>query len=197
MTIGRPINRTDFPSNSTLIVVDLQNDFITGTLAVPNAERAALKCIQYAQMFKENGDPVVWTMDFHKKDHPSFKEQGGPWPEHCVINTWGQDLYPPVYSNVPGEITKVLKGYDKECYSGFESRDTLKSPLELFLYYGHTSNVFICGLATDYCVKATALDSAKLGFRTFVLTDACAGVAPDSTEKAYTELMANGVNLIK
>lgn len=187
------MKREDFPANSCLIIVDPQNDFVTGALAVPGAAVALLRAGDYAYMFDANGDPVVITQDFHKPDHPSFHAQGGPWPEHCVIDTWGQRLYFERWEDYP----QVLKAYEEESYSGFEKTHPHRAaPLDLFLKYHNVKNVFIAGLALDYCVKNTAIDAKSLGYFTNVLLDATAAVASDSGTKALETLKEWDINLI-
>ena len=182
------INRT------ALIVVDMQNDFITGSLAVPLAELIipqVNELIRYAEIF---ASPTIFTMDWHAPDHPSFTSFGGTWPSHCVVNTIGASLYPGLYK--PEQNTHIIKkGLNKESYSAFD-----KENMRLFkvLEYEEIDNVIICGLALDYCVKATAIDAVDLGFNTSVAEFATAAVDNDSRSVMghKLDLMRKGVKIL-
>jgi len=178
--------------NSALLVVDVQNDFVTGSLAVPGATQALDYINSYIASFDDKECPIIFTKDFHKVDHPSFAQYGGIWPPHCIVNSWGGKH--PDELDVDGayERVTILKGYDKEAYSGFEG-----TPLHLYLKYHEILNLYICGLATDYCVKATVLDALnKIQGQVFLLTNACAGVDPTTTGQAIAEMRDAGVQLV-
>jgi nicotinamidase/pyrazinamidase len=150
-----------------------------------------------------NGALVVATQDWHPDITPHFAKDGGPWPVHCVGGTWGAELDPAL--ELPEAAPRVRKGANGEDgYSGFTMRDPLTgstSPTELedLLRSTGIASVAVVGLATDYCVKATALDAVRLGFRTAVLTDAIAAVdfEPGDGDRAVEELRAAGVELIQ
>jgi nicotinamidase/pyrazinamidase len=178
-------------NHSCLIVVDVQIDFVSGSLAVPGASQVLPYINNYMDQFEDAGHPIVFTKDCHKPRHPSFKQQGGLWPPHCVINTIGYQLAPGLDWTMRKKSTTILKGFDEEAYSGFEG-----TSLDAFLKHQEIKNVYICGLATDYCVKATALDALKHGVKVFVLLNACAGVAPDTTALALQEMQDNGVHIV-
>lgn len=198
------------PSNSALIVVDLQNDFVDGSLAVPDA-RALIPAVN---RLRGEFDVVVFTKDWHPANHGSFAvnhpakavfEQiflnGLPqtlWPVHCVQGSHGAELVAGLHA---GGAHIVLKGTDPgiDSYSGFADNGHRKSTdLEEFLESKHVSDVFVCGLATDYCVKATAIDSVQLGFKTRLIEDACRGVEqrPGDIAGAIGEMRAAGVLII-
>lgn len=178
-------NKTD-----ALIIVDVQNDFCPGgALAVPEGDKIVPVINQLIQKF----DKVYTTQDWHPEDHISFKKQGGIWPPHCVANTKGADFHPGL--KVENAI-HIFKGTDKnkEAYSGFQGTD-----LSGKLKENGIRRIFITGLATDYCVKATALDGLKQGFEVVVISDAIKGVDvnPDDSKKALQEMKDAGVFIIK
>jgi len=139
---------------------------------------------------------VVATKDFHVdpgahfSDHPDY---AASWPPHCVVGTPGADFHPNLDT---GAVEAVfLKGAHAAAYSGFEGADEAGTPLADWLRSHDVDEVDVVGIATDYCVHATAADAARTGFATRVLLDLTAGVAPDSTAKAIEDLRAAGVNL--
>src|SRR4051794_39330519 len=169
-----------YQPGTALVVIDVQNDFAdpAGSLLVPGAERVIPVINREAAAARERGALVVLTQDWHPASTPHFTKDGGDWPVHCVAETWGAELHPALES--PAETPVVRKGSNGEDgYSGFTMRDprsgehvpTMLAPL---LQSAGVTDVVVIGLATDYCVKATALDALRLGFTTTVLTDAVA-----------------------
>lgn len=178
-------------TNKALVIVDVQNDFCPGgTLAVPNGDQVVPvfnKLLQQTDML------FVATRDWHPEDHCSFKSQGGPWPAHCVAGTFGADFNHQLYRSFIKKVVSKATTRDLEAHSGFQGTD-LAGYLRL---YG-VNKVFIGGLATDYCVKATALDAKKEGFKTYLILDACraVNVKPDDGEKAIEEIRNAGVIIV-
>ena len=188
-----------YDSRTSLIVVDFQNDFAApaGSLSVSgglsilptiNAEIAAATAV---------GAAVVYTQDWHPESTTHFARDGGIWPVHCVGGTWGAELHPELIVDGP-RVRKGANGEDG--YSGFTMRDpvtgdTTPTELEGLLRERDVSRVIVCGLATDYCVKATALDGVRLGFETVLLVDAVRAVnlAPGDGDRAIDEMTAAGV----
>jgi nicotinamidase/pyrazinamidase len=174
-----------------LIIVDFQNDFTPGgALAVAGGHQIAERVNELAA---SGFDVVVATRDWHPPDHGSFAEQGGPWPVHCVAGTSGAQLHPALEQ---GRIDRVVdKGQDPgtEGYSGFEGTD-----LERLLRERDVDEVVICGLATDYCVKNTALDALRLGLRVSVDERAVRGVdaQPGDSQRALAELSQAGASVV-
>jgi nicotinamidase/pyrazinamidase len=168
-----------YDSKAALIVVDVQNDFADpkGGLSVAGAPAVIPTINGEIQSARNNGGLVVYTLDWHPPSTPHFAKDGGIWPVHCVAGTWGAELYPEL--DVPADPVTIKKGTNGEDgYSGFTTRDpvtgkTAPTELEQLLRDRGIERVVICGLATDYCVNATALDAIRLGFETQVLTDAC------------------------
>jgi len=179
--------------NSALIVVDVQKDFCPGgTLPVKHGDEIIPVLNEYIQKFEEAGAQIYTTRDWHPSNHVSFKSQGGPWPSHCVQNTEGaefhRDLLLPIGTIIISKANSL-----KETYSGFDETN-----LEEDLKRKNIRSVFVGGLATDYCVLNTVLDALRLGFETFLLTDAIKGVnvRANDSEVAIEEMKSKGVQLI-
>lgn len=181
-------------TNSALVVVDIQNDFLPGgALEVPNSDTIISVINEYIKFFEDKKLPVVYTRDWHPEDHISFKENGGIWPKHCVQNTKGAEFYPNLHIvKNPIIISKAFEK-DFEAYSGFQGTD-LHSKLQEM----HINTLFVCGVATDYCVLNTVLDALKLGYKVFLLIDAIRGVDINSSdsEEAIKKMINNGAELL-
>ncbi len=177
-----------------LIVVDYQKDFCPGgALAVEDGDEIAPVLNSYIDIFKEKGGPIFATRDWHPPDHISFKEQGGQWPPHCVRGTEGAEFNPALDLDEEAEIISKATQSEEEAYSGFDGTD-----LEQELKAKGVKRVFVGGLATDYCVKNTALDSLEAGFDTYILKDATRGVnvEPGDSEKAVESMREGGAMVI-
>ncbi len=186
---------------TALIVVDVQNDFAdpAGSLSVTGGDEIVPTINREIEMAVNNGAIVVATQDWHPASTPHFAKDGGIWPVHCVADTWGAALHPALV--LPGEAIRIRKGANGEDgYSAFTMRDpttdaTIATELEARLRDAAVETVVVVGLATDYCVKATALDAARLGFDTRVLADAIAAVDLETGdgERAIEEMHDAGV----
>jgi nicotinamidase/pyrazinamidase len=191
----------DYDRSTALIVVDVQNDFAdpSGSLSVRRATRILPRINREIELARAAGATVVYTQDWHPPSTPHFVKDGGIWPVHCVADTWGAEFHPDLL--VDGEtIRKGSNGEDG--YSGFTMRDPtngeeIPTPLEGLLRQGDITRVVICGLATDYCVNATALDATNLGFETVVLTAAIAAVnlKAGDEERAMSQMAQAGAQL--
>lgn len=190
----------EYDPTTALVAVDLQNDFAdpAGSLSVADGEAVVLRANDEIQRAVAAGAPVVFTQDWHPPSTPHFAKDGGIWPVHCVAGSWGAELHQALV--VVGPI--VRKGsHGEDGYSGFTMRDAAggehPTELEAVLREGGVSRVVICGLATDYCVRATALDAVRLGFETVVLRDAIAAVdlVPGDGARALAEIAAAGARL--
>jgi nicotinamidase/pyrazinamidase len=191
----------DYESASALVVVDVQNDFADprGSLYVAGGERVVAAVNREIERAQAAGAMVVYTQDWHPERTPHFERDGGIWPVHCVRDSWGAEFHPEL--DVVGEVMR--KGAEGEDgYSGFTVRDPRgdarsSTRLEALLRAGGVSHVVVVGLATDYCVKETALDAARLGFATVVLRDAIAGVElqPGDSEQALADIRAAGATI--
>ncbi|MFE0640431.1 isochorismatase family protein [Streptomyces sp. NPDC058877] len=188
-----------------LIVVDVQNDFCEGgSLAVTGgADVAAAITDLIGQTAGNSYRHVVATRDHHVDPGAHFAPAGeepdyaASWPVHCVAGTEGVGFHPNFAPAVAsGAIDAVFdKGAHSAAYSGFEGRDENGRTLAEWLRSHGVGEVDVVGIATDHCVRATALDAAREGFRTHVLLDLTAGVAGETTERALEELRAAGVEL--
>ncbi|HEV8546434.1 MAG TPA: isochorismatase family protein [Candidatus Limnocylindrales bacterium] len=184
---------------TALIIVDVQNDFAdpAGSLSVAGGAAIVPTVNDEISAAGAAGALVAYTQDWHPPTTPHFAKDGGIWPVHCVADSWGAELHPDLVVDGP-RIRKGANGEDG--YSGFTMRDpvtgeTSPTPLEGLLREREVDRVVVCGLATDYCVKATALDAAGLGFGTSVLADAVAAVnlAAGDGDRAIDEMRAAGV----
>lgn len=192
-----------FDRATALVVVDVQNDFAepAGSLSVAGAADVVVAANEAAAAVRAAGGLVAYTADWHPAHTPHFAQDGGIWPVHCVADTWGSAFHPDLL--VDGPV--VLKGTaGEDGYSGFTVRDPVTgatTPTELagLLRAAGIERVVVCGLATDYCVKATAVDAAGLGFATAVLVDAIRAVdlAPGDGERALEAMAAAGVELVR
>lgn len=196
-SVGGAMKVTATP-DSALIVVDVQNDFCPGgSLAVTRGDEVVEVLNQYAASFAKAGLPVFATRDWHPREHSSFKEHGGPWPPHCVQGTRGAEFHPRL--QLPAGASIVTKGEDPkvDAYSGFQGKTAKGQGLVDALKEKGVTRVFVGGLATDYCVKATAADALKHGFQVFVLRDAARAVdvKPGDGERALEELVRGGAVL--
>ena len=198
--------------SKALILVDLQNDFLPGgALAVPDGNEV----IPVANLLQLHFDLVVATQDWHPADHGSFAanhvgkepgqltELGGQpqvlWPVHCVQGSPGAELAPGLER---AKIEKVFfKGVDRDVdsYSAFFDNAAQRSTgLAEYLRASGVSEVYVMGLATDYCVQFSAIDAAKLGFRTYAVEDGCRGVdlQPGDSSRAFEAMRRVGVEIV-
>jgi nicotinamidase/pyrazinamidase len=193
-----------YDTRTALVVVDLQNDFAdpAGSLAVHGGANLVPIINGEIAMARSEAAPVVFTQDWHPETTPHFAKDGGIWPVHCVAGTWGAELHPDVDVEAAVAAPRVRKGANGEDgYSGFTMRDpttgeTSPTELEGLLRQAGAERVVVCGLATDYCVKATALDARRLGFETAVLIDAIRPVdlVAGDGDRAIEEMTAAGVH---
>ena len=182
--------RVGITKSSALIIVDVQNDFLPGgALPVPNGDQVIVPLNNYIRVFRERNLPIIATRDWHPENHISFKNRGGPWPPHCIKNTWGAEF--PKELTLPSDVIIISKAFreDEEAYSGFQGTN-----LDNVLKELGVDRLFIGGLATDYCVKATVLDALRLGYQVMLLLDAIRGVDvnPGDSEKAIREMISSG-----
>jgi len=184
------------PDNqSVLLLTDLQVDFCPGgALGVPGGDEIIKTVNDYVRFFHSRKLPIIATRDWHPPNHCSFKEQGGPWPVHCVQISRGAQFHPDLI--VPPGTAIVSKATDpkKEAYSAFEG-----TTLEQRLRDMSAKTLYVSGLATDYCVKQTVLDACRLGIRVVVLEDAVRGIdaTPGDCERAMREMREAGAILAR
>ena len=177
-----------------LVVVDVQNDFVTGSLAVPGGGEVVAPLNAWIETFEREALPVVATRDWHPANHISFRDQGGPWPPHCVAGTQGAGFAPVL--RLPAGTLLVSKATrpDREAYSGFEGTD-----LGARLRRLGAKRLFVGGLATDYCVLRTVVDARRNGYEAFVLADAirAVDVHPGDGDEAEAAMSRAGASFVR
>ncbi|MEA2688789.1 MAG: nicotinamidase/pyrazinamidase [Candidatus Eremiobacteraeota bacterium] len=179
--------RYDIQPDDALVVVDVQHDFLPGgALGVAEGERIFAPIDELAPRFAR----VYATRDWHPEDHSSYAQYGGPWPVHCVAGTHGAAFDDRLDLAHVDEVIDKGTARDTDGYSGFAA-----TTLDRDLREHGVRRVFVCGLATDYCVKSTALDARAAGFDVIVLEDASAAVnvQPGDEARALDELRTAGV----
>jgi nicotinamidase/pyrazinamidase len=185
--VGDRIQITD---RDALIVVDPQNDFCPGgSLAVPNGDEIFPIINRSTPRFRH----VLATQDWHPPEHRYFQQYGGPWPFHCLQGTKGAEFHPTLDAGRIQEVVRKGTNPGLDGYSGFAGTDLADR-----LRRRNVQRVFVAGLATDYCVKATAIEAVGEGFETYVLTDAIRPVelvAGDGA-RALEAMAGAGVRLI-
>jgi nicotinamidase/pyrazinamidase len=155
-----------------LLIVDVQNDFCPGgALAVPEGDAVIPVLNQWIDEANSRGVPVFASRDWHPRNHISFKERGGPWPPHCVRGTSGAAFHPDLKLPPDVEIVSKAEDPDKDSYSAFGETD-----LADHLRKAEVKTLWIGGLAQDYCVRASALDAIRQGFKVHLITDATRAV---------------------
>lgn len=179
--------------SAVLLVVDVQNDFLPGgALPVPRGDAVIAPLNRCIDAFQRLGLPIYAARDWHPTDHCSFQHQGGPWPPHCIAGLYGSE--PPRGLHLPPSTHLVFKGTHPkvEAYSAFQA-----TGLAVELRKAGCRRVLIGGLATDYCVRATALDALAAGFETIVLEDAIRAVEVHRGDGKRTleEMRAEGVRV--
>ncbi|MEK6584323.1 MAG: isochorismatase family protein [Nitrospirota bacterium] len=184
------MNKVIITNNSAIIAVDIQNDFCPGgALPVPDGDAVVYSMNLYITKFSKMGLPVYFTRDWHPQNHISFKTNGGIWPEHCIQETYGAELHKKLL--IPSRAVIISKGIspDNEGYSGFQGTD-----LDKRLKAKNIRQLFIGGLATDYCVRSTVLDALHAGFDVVFLSDASKGVDVNTgdSEQAIDEMLREG-----
>lgn len=182
-------------NNSALIVVDMIYDFIDGSLACQEADKAVANTVEY--IGKNHPYPILFIRDHHPANHCSFAAQGGPWPPHCVQGTRGAEIHKDLLPFAEEELC-FNKGEDpsREQYSGFEGKNAAGQSLAEVLKLLDIRNILVCGIATEYCVRNTAEDLLKDGFEVYVLKDALAWVDADGHKEALQAMESEGIHLI-
>jgi nicotinamidase/pyrazinamidase len=188
---------TDF-GYSALVLVDIQNDFCPGgSLPIHEGDRIVPIANRYIKLFQSAHMPVYATRDWHPVETSHFHSGGGTWPPHCVQNSVGALLHPDL--SLPKDAVVVSKGTgpSDDAYSGFDAREGNGTPLAVSLRGRAIRRIYVAGLATDYCVKATVLDALAQGFEATLLVDAVRGVnvRTHDSEEAITEMVRAGASM--
>ena len=198
-----------------VIVVDVQGDFTTlkkGALAVNGTDKGFVEKLEkITKDLSGKGFVIFATQDWHPADHVSFftnhdgkkpfeliKIDGRPqvlWPPHCIQGTENAKIL--VDNNLFQAVVKKGKNPKYDSYSGFQDDGGAKTEMDKILKRNGIRKVVVYGIATDYCVKATAIDAADAGYKVIVVEDLCRGVAPDTSKKALEEMKAKGITVMK
>ncbi|MFZ3148031.1 MAG: nicotinamidase [Methanothrix sp.] len=178
-----------------LLVVDVQNDFCPGgALGIHGGHKIIPNLNRYIKFFEKEKLPILVTRDWHPKVTKHFEQFGGIWPTHCVEGSPGAQFHPDL--KFPEDALVMSKGMDpeKDSYSAFHATDSSGMVLANLLNIFGVTEIYIGGLATDYCVKFSALDALKSGLNVFILTDAIAGVnlLPEDSSLALEEMVSRG-----
>jgi len=199
----RPMARITYDPKTALVLVDVQNDFAhpEGGLYVKDGEAVVPIVNAAISEARAAGALVVYTADWHPESTPHFAKDGGIWPVHCVMDTWGAEFHEGLVVDGP-VVRKGSNGEDG--YSGFFMRDhdtgeTIETELAGLLRERGIAHLVVCGLATDYCVNATALDGMKEGFKVRVLWDAIRAVnlKEGDGERAIAEVEEAGAEIVR
>ena len=192
--------------NNALVVVDMLYDFIDGSLACQNASEAVARTLEYidSQTKGQGGEDheildtfaILFIRDHHPADRSSFVANGGIWPPHCVAGTHGGEIHKDLLPYAAEELT-FDKGCDKEVeqYSGFDGVNAAGQSLGEILELLDTTDVYVCGIATEYCVRNTCEDLLKAGFKVHLLSGCIAYVDYDGHLKALKEMEQEGISI--
>jgi nicotinamidase/pyrazinamidase len=190
-----------YDPQTALVVVDVQNDFADpgGSLYVSGGEQVVPVVNREVQRAGQAGAAVVYTQDWHPESTPHFEKDGGIWPVHCVQDTWGAEFHPEL--QVEGEVVRKGTG-GEDGYSGFAVRDPTSgeeqpTPLEQILRDKDVRKLVVVGLATDYCVKETAIDAAAKGFEVTLLLEGTRAVErePGDGQRALEDVQRAGAQI--
>ena len=182
------MQRSRILAGDALIVIDVQRDFCSGgTLPIEGADDVVPVLNAWIDAARASGAGIVISRDWHPPDHASFRQQGGPWPQHCVQNSHGAEFHPQL--NVSREAQVVSKGTTSasDNYSDFDATD-----LAAQLRKDGVRRLWIGGLALDVCVRATVLDACRLGFETHLIADGTRPLDEELGRKAIEEMRAAG-----
>jgi nicotinamidase/pyrazinamidase len=181
--------------DAALILVDIQNDFCPGgALAVNEGDQIVPAVNRLIQEFPL----VISTQDWHPENHISFKEQGGPWPPHCVQGTRGAELHSDLKTETIAHYFRKASSPDKDDYSEFAGKDDRGRSLDEVLRSHGVKKLYVVGLATDYCVLETVIDGLRLGYEVYAVTDAMRAVNVNRAdgEAALQKMADSGAHLV-
>ncbi len=185
-------------ADKALLIVDMQKDFCPGgALAVKDCSRIIKNINTYIERFKEKNLPIFASRDWHPAESSHFEKFGGKWPEHCIQNTEGAQFHPDL--KLPEGTIIISKGIfeGEDGYSAFDGRDDKSRLLDAILKNADVKKLYICGVATDYCVKSSAIDAAG-DYEVYLLEDAIEGVNMNAgdAEKAIDEMETHGIKKV-
>ncbi|MCF7873364.1 MAG: nicotinamidase [Candidatus Omnitrophica bacterium] len=183
--------------DKALLIIDLQNDFCPGgKLPVPEGDKIVEPLNNYIQIFQAKDLPIFASRDWHPEKTKHFKQFGGRWPKHCIQNTKGAEFHPEL--NLPESAVVLSAGMDPESegYSVFEGRSQNQKRFQGLLEEQNIQELYIGGLATEFCVKHTVLEALERGFKVWLLVDAVLGIDSEEAKKAKEEMTAKGAKTI-
>jgi len=185
----------ELKNGDALLLVDPQNDFCPGgSLPVPDGDQVMPVLNAWAEAAARAGIPIYVSRDWHPPRTTHFKELGGVWPPHCVAGTPGAEFHPAL--ELPHGATVISKGIGEaeDAYSAFQARDEHETPLATLLHEQLVEHLYVMGLATDYCVRASALGAMEHGFRVTVVPDGMRAVnlQPRDGQEALAAMLAAG-----
>jgi len=188
-----------FQVGDALLLVDPQNDFCPGgSLPVADGDAVMPVLNAWAAAAERAGVPIFISRDWHPRRTTHFKAGGGVWPPHCVMGSHGAEFHPDLH--LPADVVIVSKGMGEteDAYSAFQARDDSKTSLADLIKARNVRHLYVAGLATDYCVKSTALDALDLGLRITLVQDGMRAVnlQPTDGEQALAEMRARGAQLV-
>jgi len=176
-----------------LLIVDVQNDFCPGgNLAVKDGDAIISQLNRYIKIFSKKNGVIFASRDWHPQKTSHFKDFGGSWPAHCIQRTKGARFHPDL--NLPKKTIILSKGTDprQDSYSAFHGRDSKGRNFSSLIEFAKIQELYIGGLATDYCVKHSVVDACKRGMKTYLLTDVIKGVDPKTTKDALKDMRQAG-----
>lgn len=173
------------------------HDFIDGSLACANADKAVDNTVAFIKKTRDADLPVFFIRDHHPADHSSFKDYGGTWPSHCVAGTHGGEIDGRLQPYVDEDLV-FDKGCDQavEQYSGFEGKNSAGQALGEIVSMLEPKDVYVCGIATEYCVRNTCEDLKKAGFNVILLQDCLSYVTEEGHYKALEEMRSEGISIL-
>ena len=181
-------------THKALLLIDLQNDFMPGgALEVPHGDEV----VSLANQLQDHFDLIIATQDWHPENHSSFHII---WPPHCIQHSYGAALFSDLNQTKINKIIYKGENPDIDSYSAFFDNDHQhKTKLDGYLKNKNIIELYILGLATEYCVKFTVLDALSLGYKVSLITDACRGINlhPDDIQKALAEMQHQGAIIIQ
>jgi nicotinamidase/pyrazinamidase len=187
-----------FQVGDGLLLVDPQNDFCPGgSLGVADGDAVMPVLNAWATAAERAGVPIFVSRDWHPTSTTHFKERGGVWPQHCLMGTHGAEFHPDLHLPADAVIVSKGMGETEDAYSAFQARDESDRPLAALLEDRRVSHLYIGGLATDYCVKSSALDGLERGLGVTLIPDGMRAVnlQPTDGEDALAEMRARGAQI--
>ena len=180
-----------------LLIIDLQNDFCPGgALPVPAGNEIVPVLNKYIALFVKMNYYIIASRDWHPRQTKHFKKYGGEWPEHCIQETAGAQFHPDLQLPHTAIIISSGMNPDEEGYSAFEGVNAEGEHLAQMLDSVGVKELFVGGLATDYCVKESVLSALREGYKVTVLIDAVRGIAPHASRNAIEEMKAHAATVL-